>query len=951
MATTDVERVKERTDILDVLKGYIDLRPAGKNYKALCPFHQEKTPSFMVSPERRMWHCFGCFPPGQKVKTPFGLHNIEDIDENHYVYSGSGKVRRVLATHVRNYVGDLVHVRTRKLNETVSMTADHKLKVLRPATSYRKKTKQFYRLCRDAVSRGTARTLSEAARQHGSIIEINAGSIAPADFVFYPIENSVAELTRIDLNDYLTKGYTFGPHSRDISLNIALDDDFLRLLGYWIAEGSSHRAYIRFSLGNHEREFADDIVRLVKNVFGLEAKIYERNPNKTKKTGLEITACHAQLANIFENLCGKGAEYKHIPFVFQVLPPEKQKVLVDAIFRGDGHTGIFSRSTKTHKSITSISRILAEQVIDILLRNNLFPSFGVRGTRHDARGVNHREVYRILWSEEAKSQHSFIYEEVEGRRYWLLPVKEVWKEPYTGPVYNLTVDEDHSYVANHFAVANCGQGGDVIKFVMLYEGIEFPEALQLLAERAGIELSRGRGGMEHRFAELYEVNELARDFFRSKLKENAETIAYLKGRGLTGETAKRFELGYAPGGDALTVYLLHKGHSIETLVQAGFAVKRGGLYKDFFANRVMFPLWNNIGRVVGFAGRVLADDDNNPKYVNSPETPIFQKSKLLYGFSQAKRDIAQQKSVFVMEGYMDALMAHQAGVTNAVAVCGTSLTPAHLTALRRLTDTAVVSFDSDEAGIEALERSLELLGTFDFYVKAVDLGTFKDPAEFVERDAEGFAKRVAQAEPAFKRLFAVRFGGTLDPAARKRMVGTMLRLISRLESAVEQDMWLKELSRAAGISEQMLREAFATVKAGGPAPVEAETPQEAEVKRIDRIARRLLTVAFSDDSFYAEVESEQDLLPEHYQDILLRRTAEGGLLELEASYLFNNVPHEELADELKELMRQLRIEMLKVKQKEIKSRIASVIGEAERERLLKQFSELSGELDTLRTNG
>ncbi len=497
----------------------------------------------------------------------------------------------------------------------------------------------------------------------------------------------------------------------------------------------------------------------------------------------------------------------------------------------------------------------------------------------------------------------------------------------------------------------CNLGGDVIKFVMLYEGLEFPEALQLLAERAGVEISRGRGGAERRFAQLYEMNAFAKDFFKRRLKENTEAIAYVKGRGITGETAKRFELGYAPGGDALTVELLHKGYAIEALVQAGFSTKKGGLYRDYFVNRVMFPLFNNVGKVVGFTGRTLAADDGAPKYLNSPETPIFQKSKLLYGFSQAKRDIAKEKTVFIMEGNVDVALAHQAGVTNAVAVSGTSLTPQHLTTLRRLADTAVVAFDSDEAGVQALERALELLGMFDFYVKAVNLAPFKDPAEFVEQDPEGFTARIAGAEPAFKRLFATRFKDALDPAERKRTVRRMLRLIAHSESNVERDLWLKELSAASRVSENMLRAEFEAADAG-EAVRESEQPAAGEtLRRIDRIARRLLVVAFSNDSFYAEVEKQRDLLPEQYRELLANGSAEQGLLELEASYLFTDAPQEELEHEFKELLRHLRIETLRIRQKEVKARIASALGEAERERLFQQFYELAGEIDTLRNNG
>ncbi len=503
----------------------------------------------------------------------------------------------------------------------------------------------------------------------------------------------------------------------------------------------------------------------------------------------------------------------------------------------------------------------------------------------------------------------------------------------------------------------CGQGGDAIKFLMLYEGIEFPEALEMLAERAGVELSRERRGAEKQFAALYAVNAAARDFFEEELKKNERAIAYLKGRGVKGETARAFELGYAPrspSADGLTVHLLKNGHSINDIVQAGLAVKHSGLYHDRFAGRVMFPLLNHAGKTVGFAGRVLDDGsalEDIPKYLNSPETPIFQKSKLLYGFSRAKRAIAETKTAFLCEGYMDVIMSVQAGVQNAVAVSGTMLTPAHLTALRRTADTVVLSFDSDEAGVTALERALELLGTFDFYVKAVDLGSFKDPAEACEKEPGAFGQKVSDALPAMQRLFEARFGAITDPAERKRIVRRMLALVRRFESSVERDMWLKELSRTSGVSENMLRMEFErALKAGASYGRDDGTRAEESVsggRRIDRIARRLLLLAFLHESFYTEVRKHEEFFPAPYRELLSAPSDERGLLELESHYALTDVPREELEKELMELFRNLRIERLRARQREVKEELAASSG-AGRDTLLKEFYVLAGEVDKLR---
>jgi len=332
----DTDRIKEKLDIVEFIKSYVDLKPAGKNFKGICPFHQETDASFIVSPERQTWHCFGCFPPGQKIKTPEGYHEIDKIKEDQIVYSGKGRPQKVIATHKRKYEGELVNISTRKLKNIVSLTADHKLNIVRPKTKHYRKTKQFYRQTRKYRKENNT-SLSEAIERYSNIKEVSAGEVQKDDFVFYPINTRVSKQKTIDLRKYLTKKYTFSPHPPELKYKQEISDDLLKLIGYWIAEGSNHRAYIRFSLGNHEEDFADDIVLLIKKLFGLSASIHKRNG---KRTGIEITACHAYLADIFEQMCGKGAENKHIPWELQEISPQKQMVLLDAMHRGDGYTYI-----------------------------------------------------------------------------------------------------------------------------------------------------------------------------------------------------------------------------------------------------------------------------------------------------------------------------------------------------------------------------------------------------------------------------------------------------------------------------------------------------------------------------------------------------------------------------------------------------------------------------------
>lgn len=942
----DVDLIKEKLDVVDVVKSYVNLTPAGKNLRGLCPFHSETKPSFMVSPERGIWHCFGCFPPGQKVKTPFGYHDIETIDEKHFVYSGVGNIRKVLATHRRNYKGDIVDIQVRKLGGVVSMTADHRLKIVRPLTKYHKKTKQFYKLCRNFINK-TGANIADAVERYGELTEISAGELKKSDFVFYPINDQVTPVDTINLKDYLTKKYTFGPRPPEIPYEQKVDSNFLKFIGYWIAEGSNHRAYIRFSLGGEEEDFADDITALAKRLFGLKTSLHKRSG---RKTGIEVTICHSYLADIFGNLCGKDAENKHIPFILQELPPEEQLTLVRAIFRGDGHGFVANRSNKRHKSITTISRVLAEQIVDILLRNNLFPSLKITRARK-GKGINHRESYTIIWSEEAKAQHRLVYKDAENRNYWLLPVKQISRRKYHGPVYNLTVEKDHSYVATNFAVSNCGKGGDLIKFVMLYENMEFPEALRFLADKAGVEISSVNRRDQRELQELYDINEVAKKFFVTELNKRSDVLDYLKKRGLTEKTIKEFEIGFSPGGDKLTVHLINSGFNLDYLIKSGLAYKnRRNLMQDQFSGRIMFPIVSEISKTIAFTGRIFKDAPDIPKYVNSPETPIFHKSKVLYGLYKSKPEIVATKSVFLVEGQMDFLMAWQAGIKNAVAVSGTGLTNQHLVKLKRLVDTIIVSFDNDNAGIRALERALDMFGSFDFHIKAVSLGDFEDPADACAKDPGFFKEAVKGAKPAFTYLFEHYFQKNKPTGVqeKKQIVRHLLQKIGNLHSSVEQDMWVKDLARYSGISEPALNIELESISKKPVGKIgEINTPNLEN--RTDRIVKRLLALAFTRDKLLSVVKNRLELLPAYYREIINNpQSDKAAYIELWSEYSTSDLKEEAVEKEFNDLMNQLEIEFLKEKQVILRNKMKSQSDNdvqttlAEFHNLAKKIEELKG---------
>lgn len=507
----------------------------------------------------------------------------------------------------------------------------------------------------------------------------------------------------------------------------------------------------------------------------------------------------------------------------------------------------------------------------------------------------------------------------------------------------------------------CSEGGDLIKFVMKYENLEFPEALRFLAEKAGLEIQTMSPREQKEFGVLYDIHEKAKDFFRKELLKANAAREYLKQRKLEETTLDEFELGYAPGGETLTLHLLKSGYDINDVVRAGLAHKSlSGLYRDRFQGRIIFPITNHLGRIVAFTGRLLPGDISEmPKYLNSPETPIFKKSKILYGFHKSKNFVAEAKSVFLVEGQMDFLSAWQSGVKNAVAVSGTGLTPQHLERLRRLADSVVISFDNDEAGFKALERNLDIFNSFDFHVKVVNLGSYKDPAEACESDPAFLKQAVEWARPAMKHIFEIYFSEKAREissiSVKKRVVKHLLSMVKKIKSAVEQNIWIKELAEYSGIGENAL---LAELESLGPVEIFGQNTREDissenRRSRLDLIAERLITLALAkQDEFMSLLKTKCEQLPPIYRAMIdepFRETA--GIFEMRASFEFADLPVEILKNEFSELIVHLEIESLKKEADALKAKMQEVEikgGEAEMSEILSQFNSVATKINDLR---
>ena len=377
----------------------------------------------------------------------------------------------------------------------------------------------------------------------------------------------------------------------------------------------------------------------------------------------------------------------------------------------------------------------------------------------------------------------------------------------------------------------CQKGGDVFGFVKEIEGIEFVEALRLLAQRAGVKLEQYDPLVSNEKTVLYEICETATRFFEKQLYHSPEgklALAYLKDRGLNDDTIKEFRLGFAPEGwHNLSQFLRDCGFKDEDIIDSGMTIKKdlpagrqeaaSGIY-DRFRSRIIFPIANINDQVIGFTGRVFGD--NHPadvgKYINSPQTVIYDKSRVLYGLNKAKVETRKADRCLLVEGNMDAIMSYQAGVKNVAATSGTALTPSHLQLLQRYTNNLDFCFDTDQAGSVATRRGIGLALSQNFNVKVVHLQDpeCKDPADYVKKFGQKWNEVVTSAKPVIDFYFD-KLKSELDLASvvgKKGVIASLGPLINRLASQVERSYWVSKLATVLRTKEETVESDILSVK-------------------------------------------------------------------------------------------------------------------------------------------
>lgn len=506
----------------------------------------------------------------------------------------------------------------------------------------------------------------------------------------------------------------------------------------------------------------------------------------------------------------------------------------------------------------------------------------------------------------------------------------------------------------------CGESGNVYTFIMKYESYSFPEAVKMLAERAGVRLpemeyTEEMRRRESRRTRLLEVNREAAKFFYYQLRSphGAVGYEYLKKRELSDETIHKFGLGYAgKNGGELVAYLRQKGFEDELIKEAGLAnfSERHGLASQFW-NRVMYPIQDGNNRVIGFGGRVMGDGE--PKYLNSPETPIFDKRRNLYGLNFARS--SKSGNMIICEGYMDVISMHQAGFSQAVASLGTAFTPEQASLLHRYTDTVLLAYDSDGAGVKAALRGIGILRDAGLTAKVIDMRPAKDPDEFMKTfGREQFEERIRQAENSFFfeiRILQERFDMS-DPEAKTKFHREIASRLCRFTEELERDNYLQAVAEKYFIGIENLRKLVAgyAAQTGLAKPVERpksgvrqkNLPEE-NGKRVQRL---LITWIADEPALYQKIKkyiSAEDFTEELYRkvaDRLFRELDEGifrpaGIIsafvdeeeQRQAAELFNtNLPRLDTSQEREKAFHDILLSVKKNSYEYYTSRLGSDVG-------------------------
>lgn len=519
------------------------------------------------------------------------------------------------------------------------------------------------------------------------------------------------------------------------------------------------------------------------------------------------------------------------------------------------------------------------------------------------------------------------------------------------PSFFISPDRDSYYCFG------CGRGGDIFTFVQEFEGIDFMGALGMLAERAGVDIKPVDTKVKDLKDRIFSCLESAVQFYEDKLQDAQEVRTYLTERGLSVESIKRFRIGFAPKGWTHLYDALKQGQYTDAELQgAGLTKERGEQkgYYDAFRSRIMFPVRDTAGRAIAFSGRIFGEE-SEAKYINSPETLIFKKSRVLYGFDMAKHTIRKKDFAVLTEGTFDVVLAHQVGYTNTVAPLGTSLTGEHLRILSHLSKNLVLALDADDAGVASAKRSARLALHEGFDVKVARLPDGKDPADVIQEDPDVWRQAIKEAQHVIDFLMSVLKHHAADDRAYELSVRKeVLPFVALIENKMDQGYFVKAIAEVLNIDEGAVYAELEKVDAdmvekpayeAPDAPLGTNKPQELVQKEL---ATLVLWKESQDRHKEAAALQEKvsEILGVAFEEVIQRLPREELLFEAEA--MFAGSADAERTET--ELLNRIHEQVIRDRVLEVMHELRTVGDTAKAEPLLKELQELTKQLDTLRTH-
>lgn len=520
-----------------------------------------------------------------------------------------------------------------------------------------------------------------------------------------------------------------------------------------------------------------------------------------------------------------------------------------------------------------------------------------------------------------------------------------------------------------FYCFGCGVGGDMFKFIELQERVDFSEALRILADKAGVKLEKNQTGIKKELKDkLREITEESAKFFEQNLQKNQTAQDYFSKRNMQPETVADFRLGYAPDDfHALHTFLEKKGYNSQEILQSGVASTKevnGEIY-DRFRGRVIFPITSAQGQIIAFGGRIL--DKGEPKYLNSSESPLYKKSSILFGLSQARQAFRDKNIAVVVEGYFDVITSHQAGFKNTVAPCGTALTEDQIREIKRFTKKIIFAFDTDQAGQKATARAIMLAQPLEVELYVAQVPSGKDPDEFIQKNPEKWAEILKKPMPAweFLKQKALNFYGE-SATDKRKIVQALSEYLNSTPSPVERETYINDLAQAISIDAEIIKTELKTKKSTYKKTEEAKIskpkhsleqhllgflinyPTWIENVQINLTNDEILkkTCIFLQKHYASQEEGKEKLfLDDTFSQEEKDKIDLAGLIVAEK---YQNFPQKEQKSEFKKILNRVYKQFVSHRQEEIKQKIQNARQENNSDEEAKLLQELNQIITTFR---